>query len=114
MRPGSISSLLCPQARPSSSHQVAVPLSRPGSHLRCRRGWKGRSGRAPGSLDADYRGEVHVILINLGHDSFAVERGARIAQLVLVTTMQIALLEAASLDDTERGIRGFGSTDTGK
>jgi len=65
---------------------------------------------SPGTLDADYRGEVHVILVNLGSDPFAVERGARIAQLVLMTTMQIAILEVASLDETTCGIRGFGST----
>jgi dUTP pyrophosphatase len=65
---------------------------------------------SPGTLDADYRGEVHVILANFGAEPFAVERGARIAQLVLTTTMQIALLEVASLDETTRGVRGFGST----
>jgi dUTP pyrophosphatase len=65
---------------------------------------------SPGTLDADYRGELLVILINLGNEPFAVERGARIAQLVLTTTMQIAMLEVTSLDETTRGIRGFGST----
>jgi dUTP pyrophosphatase len=65
---------------------------------------------APGTLDADYRGEVHVILANFGSDRFIVERGARIAQLVLTTTVQIALLEVASLDETTRGVRGFDST----
>ena len=65
---------------------------------------------SPGTLDADYRGEVHVILANFGTEPFAVERGARIAQLVLTTTMQIALLEVPILDETTRGVRGFGST----
>ena len=65
---------------------------------------------SPGTLDADYRGEVHVILANLGSEPFAVERGARIAQLVLTTTMQIAILEVASLDEITPGVRGFGST----
>jgi len=69
---------------------------------------------SPGTLDADYRGEVHVILINLGDAPFTVERGARIAQLVLATTMQFSILEVASLDDTTRGVQGFGSTGTGR
>ena len=68
---------------------------------------------SPGTLDADYRGEVHVILVNHGTEPFVVERGARIAQLVLTTTKQIALLEVPSLDETTRGVRGFGSTGTG-
>src|SRR5262245_32726874 len=49
---------------------------------------------SPGTLDPDYRGEVHVILANFGHDPFPVERGARVAQLVLVTTLQAAIREA--------------------
>jgi len=68
---------------------------------------------SPGTLDPDYRGEVHVILVNFGSDPFIVERGARIAQLVLMTTMQFGILEVASLDETTRGVRGFGSTGTG-
>src|SRR5262249_60446756 len=69
---------------------------------------------APGTLDPDYRGEVHVILANFGQDPFPVERGARIAQLVLVTTLQAAIREVANLDETTRGVRGFGSTGTGR
>jgi dUTP pyrophosphatase len=69
---------------------------------------------SPGTVDADYRGEVHVILVNFGHDSFTVERGARIAQLVLAATMQAAICEVASLDETTRGVRGFGSTGPGR
>src|SRR5882724_569376 len=67
---------------------------------------------SPGTLDPVYRGEVHVILPNLGNDTFPVERGARIAQLVLVTTLQAAIREVTSLDETTRGVRGFSSTDT--
>ncbi len=65
---------------------------------------------APGTIDADYRGEVKVPLINLGTEPFTVRRGERIAQLVVapVSVMEIAVEEA--LDETERGIRGFGST----
>ena len=69
---------------------------------------------SPGTVDADYRGEVHVILVNFGHDSFTVERGARIAQLVLAATMQAVICEVANLDETTRGVRGFGSTDPGR
>ena len=65
---------------------------------------------APGTVDADYRGEVQVILVNLSHDSFTVERGARIAQLVLAATLQAVICEVASLDETTRGAGGFGST----
>jgi dUTP pyrophosphatase len=68
---------------------------------------------APGTLDADYRGELHVILANFGDEPFAVERGARIAQLVFAPTVRPSFREAASLDETTRGIRGFGSTGTG-
>jgi len=67
---------------------------------------------SPGTIDADYRGEVHVILANFGDKPFAVERGARIAQVVFTPTVQANFLEVASLDDTTRGIRGFGSTGT--
>jgi dUTP pyrophosphatase len=65
---------------------------------------------SPGTIDADYRGEIQVLLVNLGHDSFTVERGARIAQLIIAATMQIRLCEVANLDETTRGVRGFGST----
>jgi len=54
---------------------------------------------SPGTLDADYRGEVHVILVNFGHDPFAVERGARIAQLVLSPIVQASIHEVPGLED---------------
>jgi len=66
---------------------------------------------SPGTIDADYRGEVQVILVNLGRHSFTVERGARIAQLIITATMQVEFCESAKLDETTRGVRGFGSTD---
>ena len=69
---------------------------------------------SPGTVDADYRGEVRVILVNLGTESYTVERGGRIAQLVLGATMQAMICEVASLDETTRGVRGFGSTGTGR
>jgi dUTP diphosphatase len=65
---------------------------------------------SPGTLDPDYRGEVHVILANFGDKPFTVERGMRIAQLVFAPTVQASIHEVAQLDETTRGIRGFGST----
>jgi dUTP pyrophosphatase len=65
---------------------------------------------APGTIDADYRGEVQVLLINLGHEPFVVTRGMRIAQLVIAPVTRAALAEAARLDETERAEGGFGST----
>jgi dUTP pyrophosphatase len=65
---------------------------------------------SPGTIDADYRGEIHVIVVNLGRDSFTIERGVRIAQLVLAAMMQAVICEVASLDETTRGAGGFGST----
>jgi dUTP pyrophosphatase len=67
----------------------------------------------PGTIDADYRGEVQVILINLGEAPFTVERGARIAQLVIAPVSAARLVEAVSLNETARGAGGFGSTGTG-
>ena len=65
---------------------------------------------APGTIDADYRGEVCVILVNLGAEDFVVERGERIAQLVLARHEVIEWEEVSELADTERGAGGFGST----
>jgi len=65
---------------------------------------------SPGTIDADYRGEVGVILINHGDQPFTVERGQRIAQLVVARYERIAWNEAASLPDSARGAGGFGST----
>ena len=65
---------------------------------------------APGTIDADYRGEVCVILVNLGADDFVVERGERIAQLVLAKHEVIEWEETSELADSERGAGGFGST----
>ena len=66
----------------------------------------------PGTIDADYRGELKVILINLGAKSFLVENGARIAQMVLCPIVKANLKEVKTLEDTERGSGGFGSTGT--
>lgn len=66
----------------------------------------------PGTIDADYRGEIKVILINLGDESFEVEKGLRIAQMVLCPVVQAKLIEVDDLNKTERGTGGFGSTGT--
>lgn len=65
---------------------------------------------SPGTVDADYRGEVKVILINLSDEAFAISRGDRVAQLVLAPVVQAAWEEVADLDETARGAGGFGST----
>lgn len=68
---------------------------------------------APGTIDADYRGEVLVLLVNLGKEPFIIERGARIAQLVLGRFMAAEFVETVRLSQTERGAGGFGSTGQG-
>ena len=64
----------------------------------------------PGTIDADYRGEIKVILINLGQVSFKVEKGLRIAQMVVCPIVQAQLKEVDDLSETDRGKGGFGST----
>ena len=64
----------------------------------------------PGTIDSDYRGEVKVILANLGDEDFVINTGDRIAQLVVAPVTQGIMVEAEALDDTERGTGGFGST----
>lgn len=93
--------------------KIALP---PGheAQLRPRSGLALRHGvtclNSPGTIDADYRGEVGVILINHGSDPFVVRRGERIAQMVVAPVLQVALVEAEALDETARGAGGFGST----
>ena len=64
----------------------------------------------PGTIDADYRGEIKVILINLGSSKFKIEKGLRIAQMVLCPVVQAQLEEVDDLNETKRGTGGFGST----
>ena len=64
----------------------------------------------PGTIDADYRGELKVILINLGEKKFKIENGLRIAQMVLCPVIKATLEEVNELEETERGSDGFGST----
>ncbi|MEL6618005.1 MAG: dUTP diphosphatase [Pseudomonadota bacterium] len=68
---------------------------------------------SPGTIDSDYRGEVGVILLNTSDTPFAVDHGARIAQMVLAPVVQAAVREVDALDDTARGAGGFGSTGRG-
>ncbi|MGD9867309.1 MAG: dUTP diphosphatase [Hyphomicrobiales bacterium] len=68
---------------------------------------------APGTIDADYRGEVKVLLVNLGTEPFELRRGDRMAQLVVQPAPQAVLTEAADLEASARGAGGFGSTGTG-
>ncbi len=64
----------------------------------------------PGTIDADYRGEIKVILINLGEDPFTIKRGERIAQMVIAPVVQAEIMPVDVLDETGRGAGGFGST----
>ena len=64
----------------------------------------------PGTIDADYRGEIKIILINLGKEKFIIENGDRIAQMVVCPVVQADLEEVKELSNTERGLGGFGST----
>jgi dUTP pyrophosphatase len=92
---------------------VALPPGTEGQ-VRPRSGLAARHGitvlNAPGTIDADYRGEIHVILVNFGNASFQVARGLRIAQLVVTPVLHAQLLEQKNLDKTKRGVKGFGST----
>ncbi|CAI6028249.1 dUTP diphosphatase [Cohnella sp. JJ-181] len=65
---------------------------------------------SPGTIDADYRGEVKVLLVNLGQQPFAIERGERIAQMVFQRVPQVTIEETGELPDTVRGAGGFGHT----
>jgi len=65
---------------------------------------------SPGTIDSDYRGEIKVIMINLGEDTFVIHRGDRIAQLVISTLTDCELIGVESLDETPRGQGGFGSS----
>ncbi|WP_349436906.1 dUTP diphosphatase [Pararhizobium sp. A13] len=64
----------------------------------------------PGTIDSDYRGEVKVLLVNLGDEDFVIERGMRIAQMVIAPVTQVSVREAPNASETARGAGGFGST----
>ena len=65
---------------------------------------------SPGTIDSDYRGEVKVILANLGEEPFVIERGMRIAQMIVAPVTQVTVVEITSVSETQRGAGGFGST----
>ena len=65
---------------------------------------------SPGTIDADYRGEIMVLLINLGSEDFEIKKGERIAQAVIAPVVQAEVLEVRELSETKRGEKGFGST----
>ncbi len=87
------------------------------AQVRPRSGLAARHGvtvlNTPGTIDADYRGEVKVILVNLGQDPFDINRGDRIAQMVVAPVIQAAIREVEALSETVRGAGGFGSTGQG-
>lgn len=106
---------IAPQARALVPTGIAIALPagfegqvRPRSGLAVRHGLTVLN--APGTIDADYRGEVQVLLINLGGESVGITRGMRIAQLVIVPVSHAQVREVAFLDETLRGFGGFGST----
>ena len=92
---------------------IEVPLGYE-AQVRPRSGLAVRQGvtilNAPGTIDSDYRGELEVILVNLGAEPFTLKNGDRIAQMVISPVARSSLLEASSLSETERGSGGFGST----
>jgi dUTP pyrophosphatase len=96
---------------------IALPAGHEGQ-IRPRSGLAARHGitvlNSPGTVDADYRGEVQVILINHGAEAFVVRRGMRVAQLVIAPVTQVAIVEVAALPPTERASGGLGSTGLGR
>ena len=95
--------------------QLAIPVGYEGQ-VRPRSGLAAKHAvtvlNAPGTIDADYRGEVKVPLINLGRAPFTVERGMRIAQMVIARLPDVRVAEVTELDPTDRGAGGFGHTGT--
>ncbi|MEL0144367.1 MAG: dUTP diphosphatase [Alphaproteobacteria bacterium] len=108
---------IAPGARALVPTGLAIALP-PGyeAQVRPRSGLALRNGislvNSPGTIDADYRGEVGVIIINHGEETFTVTRGMRIAQMIVAPVTQAAWQEVDALPDTERGAGGFGSTGT--
>ncbi|HEY7999434.1 MAG TPA: dUTP diphosphatase [Pseudolabrys sp.] len=107
--------MLAPGARALIPTGIAIALP-PGTEaqVRPRSGLAVKHGltvlNAPGTIDADYRGELQILLVNLGGEPVAITRGMRIAQLVIATIARAALQEVEFLNETARGTSGFGST----
>ena len=113
--PGDAPVVLAPGARALIPTGIAIALPQGSeAQVRPRSGLAVKHGltvlNAPGTIDADYRGEIQVLLVNLGGEPVAITRGMRIAQLVIATVARAELREVDSLDETPRGIGGFGST----
>jgi len=108
---------IAPQAHTLVPTGLAIALPEGSeAQVRPRSGLAARHGvtvlNTPGTIDSDYRGEIQVILINLGSEPFTVTRGMRIAQLVIAPVLRARLTEAPTLAETPRGVGGFGSTGT--
>ena len=106
---------LAPRGRAMISTGIAVAL--PAGHegqVRPRSGLAAKHGitvtNAPGTIDEDYRGEVKVLLVNLGDVPYTIEHGERIAQLVVAPVTRVAIRSVTTLEETDRGSGGFGST----
>lgn len=109
---------LAPGARMAVATGIAIELPlgveaqvRPRSGLALKHGVTCLN--SPGTVDHDYRGEVQVLLVNLGDAAFTVQRGERIAQMLIAPVTRAAWREVEALDDTDRGAGGFGSTGRG-
>jgi dUTP pyrophosphatase len=106
IQPGEIRLIPC-------GFQMAIPPGYEGQ-VRPRSGLSSKFGitliNSPGTIDSDYRGEVHVPLINHGRQPFTVERGARIAQMLILPVPPVEVIEVDELDETPRGAGGFGHT----
>lgn len=103
---------------PRKAHVAKIPtglcVQIPPGHVGFVLGRSGRSSKgdwtATGTIDEDFRGEIHVIITNVNGDDLTIKRGDRIAQLVIAPVMRMNIVECESLDDTARGTGGFGST----
>jgi dUTP pyrophosphatase len=110
--------VMAPGARAQIPTGISIALPRgTEGQVRPRSGLAARHGitvlNSPGTIDSDYRGEIQVILVNLGGESFSVERGLRIAQLIIAPVLRAQLSEEKKLAKTARGTGGFGSTGQG-
>lgn len=107
--------VLKPMAREIIPTGIGIALP-PGyeAQIRTRSGLAAKNGvvvlNSPGTIDADYRGEIKVILINFGQEDFTVTPGLRIAQMVVAPFTQVRFQETSDLEETQRGEQGFGST----
>jgi dUTP pyrophosphatase len=110
--------VLAPGERAAIPTGIAIELPKmTEGQVRPRSGLAARHGisvlNAPGTIDADYRGEIQVILVNLGREPFEVPRGLRIAQLIVAPVLRARLVTTKTLEKTRRGPRGLGSTGKG-